>query len=81
MFDKRGETSDSPWHWGEGTQYLPVGDIAELRRELETHNGIPGLEVVDAGSEGMAARAAAIFHRDGQCCPDRQAYQLTTHVD
>jgi hypothetical protein len=67
-FDKRHTTADSPWHWGEGTQYLPIGDIGLLRRELTRHNGIPGLEVVDAGSDGYAERAAQIFHRDGFVC-------------
>eukprot|EP01048_Picozoa_sp_COSAG05_P024727 COSAG05_NODE_5954_length_1052_cov_1.253935_1_plen_205_part_00 len=68
IFDKRDQTGRSQWHWGAGIQYLPVGNIAELRAELSKHNGIPGLDTVEAGSEGYAERAAEIFHRDGFVC-------------
>ena len=41
IFDKRGEVGSSPWHWGEGTQYLPIHDVDALAREFDQHNGDP----------------------------------------
>eukprot|EP01045_Picozoa_sp_COSAG04_P021196 COSAG04_NODE_2255_length_4440_cov_25.402952_10_plen_53_part_00 len=41
IFDKRGEVGSSPWHWGEGTQYLPIHDVDALAREFDQHNGEP----------------------------------------
>ena len=68
VFDKRGSVHSSLWHWGEGTQFLKIEDVAALRAELGAHSGIPGLEVVQAATEGYAERAAALFHRDGFVC-------------
>eukprot|EP01043_Picozoa_sp_COSAG02_P070778 COSAG02_NODE_12669_length_1511_cov_20.361898_1_plen_259_part_00 len=35
---------------------------------MEAENGIPGLQVVDAGTENYAQRAAQLFERDGFVC-------------
>eukprot|EP01047_Picozoa_sp_COSAG01_P012116 COSAG01_NODE_539_length_15749_cov_21.448307_10_plen_416_part_00 len=69
--DRRSEVGSSGWHWGSGVQHEQIHSVAELAAELESSAGLRGLEVIDPAEAGFAARAAAVFCRDGfVCCRD-----------
>ena len=87
QLDMRHTVGHSPWHWEDGTQHEKIGNLAALQAKIAQGGGLGGgPELVSPREERFAARAAALFQRDGFVClrdalTPEQTAALASRVD